>query len=199
MDVTEPSLWRHGDFMKLWTGQSVSELGSVVTRNAIPTAAVITLHANALQVGILVASASMAVLLVGLFAGALVDRSRRRPLVIAADTIRALVVLSIPVTAVAGTLRIEQLYAVAFVEAAFGSVFDIAYRTYLPSLLPEQRLLEGNAKIGMTGAIAEIGGPGLGGLLVQLITAPMALLVDAVSYAVSAISIAAIRIPERIA
>lgn len=110
MDVTEPSLWRHGDFMKLWTGQTVSELGSVVTRTAIPIAAVITLHASALQVGILVASASTAVLLVGLFAGALVDRSRRRPLMIVADAIRALVVLSIPVMAIAGALRIEQLF-----------------------------------------------------------------------------------------
>ena len=198
MDVTERSLWRHPDFMKLWTGQTVSELGSVVTRTALPFTAVITLHANALQVGILVASASTAVLLVGLFAGALVDRSRRRPLMIGADAIRAALVLSIPATAFTGTLSIEQLYAVAFLEAALGSVFDIAYRTYLPSLLPEGRLLEGNAKIGMTGAIAEIGGPGVAGALVQLITAPMAMLVDGISYVFSAISIGAIRMPERI-
>ncbi|MEA2662710.1 MAG: hypothetical protein QOH08_2282 [Chloroflexota bacterium] len=183
--------------MKLWTGQTVSELGSVVTRTALPIAAVITLDANALQVGFLVASASTAVLLVGLFAGALVDRSRRRPLMIAADAIRAVVLLSIPFAALAGSLRIEQLYVVAFVEAALGSVFDIAYRTYLPSLLPPHRLLEGNAKIGMTSAIAEIGGPGIGGALVQLITAPLALLVDAVSYVVSALTIGAIRAPER--
>jgi MFS family permease len=104
VDVTERSLWRHGDFMKLWTGQTVSELGSVVTRTALPFAAVITLHATALQVGILVASASIAVLLVGLFAGALVDRSRRRPLMIAADAIRAVLLLSIPFAAVAGSL-----------------------------------------------------------------------------------------------
>lgn len=198
MDVTGPSLWRHADFMKLWTGQTVSELGSVVTRTALPIVAVLTLRANALQVGILVASASTAVLLIGLFAGALVDRSRRRPLMIGADAIRAVLLLSIPATAIAGTLRIEQLYVVAFVEAGLGSIFDIAYRTYLPSLLLERRLLEGNAKIGMTSAIAEIGGPGFGGALVQLITAPMAMLVDAVSYVVSAISIAAIRTPERI-
>ena len=197
MDVTEPSLWRHPDFLKLWTGQTVSELGSVVTRTALPIVAVITLHANALQVGILVASASTAVLLVGLFAGALVDRSRRRPLMIGADSIRAVLLLSIPAAAIAGTLGIEQLYVVAFIEAALGAVFDIAYRTYLPSLLPEARLLEGNAKIGMTSAIAEIGGPGFAGALVQLITAPMAMLVDAVSYVVSAISITAIRTPER--
>jgi MFS family permease len=197
VDVTERSLWRHGDFMKLWTGQTVSEFGSVVTRTALPIVAVLTLHANALQVGILVASASTAVLLVGLFAGALVDRSRRRPLMIASDVARAVVLLSIPAAAVAGTLRIEQLYAVAFVEAALGTVFDIAYRTYLPSLLPDDRLLEGNAKVGMTGALAEIGGPGFAGALVQLITAPMAMLVDAISFVVSAISIAAIGTPER--
>ncbi len=198
MNVTGASLWRHRDFMKLWTGQTVSELGSVVTRTALPIVAVITLHANALQVGIVAASASTAVLLVGLFAGALVDRSRRRPLMIAADAIRAVLLLSIPGTALFGTLRMEQLYVVAFIEAALGAVFDIAYRTYLPSLLPEDRLLEGNAKIGMTSAIAEVGGPGFAGALVQLITAPMAMLVDAVSYLFSAISIAAIRTPERI-
>jgi MFS family permease len=197
MDVTARSLWRHADFMKLWTGQTVSELGSVVTRTALPIVAVITLHADALQVGILVASASTAVLLIGLFAGALVDRSRRRPLMIAADAMRAVLLLSIPAAALSGTLRMEQLYVVAFIEAALGAVFDIAYRTYLPALLPEARLLEGNAKIGMTSAIAEIGGPGFAGALVQLITAPMAMLVDAVSYVFSAISIVAIRAPER--
>lgn len=197
MDLTERSLWRNGDFVKLWTGQTVSELGSVVTRTALPIAAVITLHASALQVGILVASASIAVLLVGLFAGALVDRSRRRPLMIAADAIRAILLLSIPFAAITGSLRIEQLYVVAFLEAAFGSVFDVAYRTYLPSLLPAHRLLEGNAKIGMTGAIAEIGGPSIAGALVQLITAPMAMLVDAVSYVFSAVTIGTIRAPER--
>src|SRR4029077_13621146 len=148
---------------------------------------------------ILVASASTAVLLVGLFAGALVDRSRRRPLMIGGDAVRAVLLLSIPAAAITGTLGIEQLYVVAFIEAALGSVFDVAYGTYLPSLLAERRLLEGNAKIGMTSAIAEIGGPGLAGALVQLITAPMAILVDAVSYIVSAISIATIRMPERIA
>ncbi len=184
--------------MKLWTGQTVSELGSVVTRTALPIVAVLTLHATALQVGILVASASTAVLLVGPFAGALVDRSCRRPLMIGADAIRAILLLSIPAAAVAGTLRIEQLYAVAFLEAALGSVFDIAYRTYLPSLLRPERLMEGNAKIGMTGAIAEIGGPGLAGALVQAITAPLAMLVDAVSYVFSAFAIGAIRAPERI-
>jgi MFS family permease len=197
VSVSERTLWRHGDFMKLWTGQTVSEFGSVVTRTALPLTAILTLHASAFEVGFLVASASTAVLLVGLFAGALVDRSRRRPLMIAADLVRAVLLLSVPAAAVAGTLRMEQLYAVSFLEAALGSVFDVAYRTYLPSLLPEARLLEGNAKIGMTSAIAEIGGPGFAGGLAQLITAPMAILVDAISYVFSAVTIGLIHAPER--
>ncbi len=197
MNVTGASLWRHRDFMKLWTGQTVSEFGSVVTRTALPFTAILTLHATAFEVGLLVASASTAVLLVGLFAGALVDRSRRRPLMIVADAIRAVLLLSIPAAAISGNLRMEQLYVVSFLEAALGSVFDVAYRTYLPSLLSKDQLLEGNAKIGMTSAIAEIGGPGFAGALVQLITAPMAMLVDAISYVFSAVSIGLIGAPER--
>jgi MFS family permease len=183
--------------MKLWTGQTVSELGSVVTRTALPFTAILTLHATAFEVGLLVASASTAVLLVGLFAGALVDRSRRRPLMIAADAIRAVLLLSIPAAAFTGNLRMEQLYVVSFLEAALGSVFDVAYRTYLPSLLAKDELLEGNAKIGMTSGIAEVGGPGFAGALVQLITAPMAMVVDAISYVFSAITIGLIHAPER--
>ena len=183
--------------MKLWTGQTVSELGSVVTRTALPIVAVVTLHATALEMGILIASASSAVLLVALFAGVLVDRSRRRPLLIGTDLVRAVLLLAIPGLAIAGSLRIEHLYVVAFFEAALGALFDVAYRTYLPSLLPAERLLEGNAKIGMTSAVAELGGPGLSGALVQLITAPLALLVDAITYVVSAGSLLLIRQPER--
>lgn len=183
--------------MKLWTGQTVSELGSVVTRTALPIAAVLTLHAGAMQVGILVASASIAVLVVGLVAGALVDRLPRRPFMVAADTARAVLLASIPIAAFAGVLRIEQLYAVAFLEAGLGTFFDVAYRSYLPAVLPPERLHEGNTRIGMTSAIAELGGPGIAGALVQLITAPMAMLVDAASYVFSAISIGLIRAPER--
>ena len=197
MDVSERSLWRHGDFVKLWTGQTVSELGSVVTRTALPIVAVVTLHATALEMGILISSASSGVLLVALFAGVLVDRSRRRPLLIGTDIVRAVLLLAIPALAFAGALRIEHLYVVAFIEAALGALFDVAYRTYLPSLLPSDRLLEGNAKIGMTSAVAELGGPGLSGALVQLITAPLALVVDALSYVVSAVSLLLIRQPER--
>ena len=197
MDLTPVSLWRHGDFMKLWTGQTVSELGSVVTRTALPIVAVVTLHATALEMGLLIASASIAVLLVGLLAGVIVDRARRRRLLIGTDVVRALLLLTVPALAIWGALRIEHLYVVAFAEAALGALFDVAYRTYLPTLLPAERLLEGNAKVAMTSAVAELGGPGLSGALVQLITAPFALLIDALSYVVSAISLLSIGTPER--
>lgn len=195
-DARAPSLWRNGDFVRLWSGQTISEMGSVVTRTALPILAVLTLHAGALEIGVLVASSSLAVLLVGLFAGVLIDRLPRRPFMIGADAGRALLLASIAVSAVAGRLGLEQLYVVAFLEAGLGSFFDIAYRSYLPGLVPPERLLEANAKIGSTSAVAELGGPGLGGALVQLVSAPFAILVDALSYVVSALSIALIRAPE---
>ena len=118
--MTTGSLWRHADFRKLWIGQTISELGSVVTRTAVPLVALLVLGAGPLEMALLVVSASMAVLLVGLVAGAWVDRLRRRPLLIWTDALRAVLLFSIPVAHVLGALHIEQLYLVAFVEAALG-------------------------------------------------------------------------------
>src|SRR5438309_10693356 len=129
------SLWRHADFLKLWAGQTVSELGSVVTRTAVPLVALFLLGAGPTEMALLVVAASLAVLIVGLFAGAWVDRLRRRPLLIAADAIRAVLLFSIPIAYAAQVLRIEQLYVVAFVEACFGALFDAAYPAYVPSLI----------------------------------------------------------------
>ncbi|HXX61082.1 MAG TPA: MFS transporter, partial [Candidatus Sulfotelmatobacter sp.] len=121
------SLWRHADFMKLWAGQTVSELGSVVTRTAVPLVALLVLGAGPLEMALLVVSASLAVLLVGFFAGAWVDRLRRRPLLIGADAVRAVLLFSIPAAYLIGVLRIEQLYSVVFLEGCFGALFDAAY------------------------------------------------------------------------
>ena len=190
------SLWRHADFMKLWAGQTVSELGSVVTRTAVPLVALLVLGAGPFEMALLVVSGSLAVLLVGFFAGAWVDRLRRRPLLIGADAIRAVLLFSIPVAYLAGALRMEQLYLVVFLEGCFGALFDAAYPAYVPSLIGVERVVEGNSKLATSSSLAEIGGPGLGGGLVQLIGAPFAILVDAVSFVVSAISLALIRSPE---
>ncbi len=182
--------------MKLWAGQTVSELGSVVTRTAIPLVALLVLGAGPVEMALLVVSASLAVLLVGFVTGAWVDRLRRRPLLIWADALRAVLLFSIPAAYVAGVLRIEQLYVVVFLGGCLGSLFDAAYPAYVPSLIGVDRVVEGNSKLATSSSLAEIGGPGLGGGLVQLIGAPLAIFVDAISFAASAISLLLIGRPE---
>jgi predicted MFS family arabinose efflux permease len=193
---TGPSLWRHADFLKLWVGQTISELGSVVTRTAVPLVALLVLGAGPLEFAFLVVAESMATLLVSLIAGAWVDRLRRRPLLIWADAIRAVLLFSIPVAYVLDALSIEQLYAVVFLVACLGAVFSTAYPAYVPSLVGRERIVEANAKLATSSSLAEIGGPGLAGLLVQLFRAPFAILVDAISFVVSAIALLLIRTPE---
>jgi MFS family permease len=194
--VVSASLWRNADFRRLWAGQTISELGSVVTRTAIPLVAVLVLAAGPLQMAFLVVSASLGVLFVGLFAGAWVDRLRRRPILIWADGIRAVLLFSIPAAYLAGVLRIEQLYLVVFVEGCLGALFDAAYPAYVPSLIGVDRVVEGNSKLATSSSLAEIGGPGLAGGLVQAIGAPLAIFVDAISFIVSAISLVLIRSRE---
>jgi MFS family permease len=194
--VITPTLWRHADFMKLWTGQTVSRLGSVVTRTAVPLVALLVLGAGPTEMALLVIAVSLAVLLVGFVAGAWVDRLRRRPLLIGTDVIRALVLFSIPVAYVAGALTMVQLYVVMFVEACLASVFDVAYPAYVPSLVGTERVVDANSKLATSSSIAEIGGPGLAGGLVQVVSAPFAILVDAASFMVSAVALVLIRSPE---
>ena len=190
------SLWHHADFMKLWGGQTVSSLGSVVTRTAVPLVALLVLGAGPFEMAMIIVSASLAVLLVGLFAGAWVDRLRRRPLLIGADALRAVLLFSIPAAYLANVLRLEQLYLVVFLEGCLGVLFDSAYPAYVPSLIGVERVVEGNSKLAASSSLAEIGGPGLAGGLVQLIGAPFTMLVDAVSYVFSAVSLLLIRSPE---
>jgi MFS family permease len=190
------SLWRHNDFMKLWVGQTISELGSIVTRTAVPLVAILVLGAGPFEIALLIVAASLAVLLVGFFAGAWVDRLPRRPLLIWADAIRAVLLFSIPAAYLANSLRMEQLYIVVFLEGCVAAFFSAAYPAYVPGLVGVDRVVEGNSKLATSSSLAEIGGPGLGGGLVQLIGPPFAILVDAISFVVSAISLLLIRTPE---
>lgn len=194
--MTNGSLWRHAEFQKLLIGQTISELGSVVTRTAIGFVAIIVLGAGPAELGILTAAASVGTLLIGLVAGVQADRMRRRPILIVSDLVRAVLLSTIPVAYVAGVLRIELLYLVVFSAAVLGAFFDVAYRSYLPSLVGRDRVVEGNAKLGMSGAIAEVVAPALAGAIVQLFSAVAAIVVDAVSFLVSAVSILLIRAPE---
>jgi MFS family permease len=194
--VPTRSLWRHQDFLRLWAGQTVSELGSVVTRTAVPLVALLVLGAGPWELAVLVIVTSAGVLLVGLIAGAWVDRLRRRPLLIWDDLIRAALLLSIPVAYALGELRMEQLYVVGFLASCLGALFDAAYPAYVPTLIGRDRLVEGNSKLATSSSIAEIGGPGFAGALVQIVNAPFAILVDAVSFVISAVSLLMIRAPE---
>ncbi|TME89956.1 MAG: MFS transporter [Chloroflexi bacterium] len=194
--MSRPSLWRHADFLKLWTGQTISRLGSVVTRTALPLVALLVLGAGPREMAYLVISASIGVLLVGLIAGAWVDRLRRRPILVWTDIIRAALLFWVPVAYAIGALRIEQLYAVAFIEACLASLFNSAYPAYVPSLIGTDRVVDANSKLATSSSIAEIGGPGLAGTLVQIAGAPFAILVDAFSFVASAVSLAMIRSPE---
>ena len=196
MGMSLRGLWRHPDFLKLWAGQTVSLFGLSVTGLALPLVAVLTLDATPVQMGLLSAAGYAPFLLVGLVAGACVDRMRRRPILIAADLGRALLLASIPVAALVDALRMEQLYAVGFTVGLLTVFFDVAYQSYLPALVPRERLIEGNSKFEASHSLAQIAGPGLGGLLVQLLSAATAIALDAASYLVSAIFLAAIRTPE---
>jgi predicted MFS family arabinose efflux permease len=189
-------LWRHPDFMKLWAGQTISELGSRITRDGVPLTAVIVLHARPSQMGIVSAVGAASVLLFGLLAGMWVDRMRRRPIMIAADLARAAILATIPIAAFAHQLSMAQLYVVIALAGFCTVFFDVAYQSYMPSLVERENLLEGNSKLAMSSSAAEIAGPSLTGILVQLITAPIAILFDAISFLISAASVALIRKPE---
>jgi MFS family permease len=184
------------DFLKLWAGQAISQIGSNITSVGLPLTAVLVLRASPLQMGFLAGASAVPVLLFGLFAGAWVDRLRRRPILIAADLGRAVVLGTIPLAAALHRLTIEHLYLAAAASGLLTVLFDVSYQAYLPSLVSRERLLEGNSKLASTESFAEIAGPGLTGVLVHLITAPMALLFDAASFLCSAISVWLIRKPE---
>jgi len=181
MPSRPPSLWRDLDFVKLWIGQTISEIGSRITIVALPLVAVLILNARPFQMGMLAGIGGFASLIFGLAAGLCVDRLRRRPILILTDLGRAAVLGSIPLSAMFGILRMQQIYAVVAVAGILTVLFDVAYQSYLPSLVERDQILEGNSKLSLSSSIAEIAGPGLTGILVQLLTAPIAILLDALS------------------
>src|SRR5215213_3372 len=189
-------LWRHADFRRLWAAQSASLFGSEITALALPLMAVLVLGASPLQMGLLAAAGTAPFLLCSLLAGVWVDRRRRRPVLIAADLARAGLLLSIPLMAWLGTLRIEQLYGVTFVVGVIGVFFEVAHYAYVPSLVGREAVVEGNSKLQISYSAAAAGGPGVAGLLVQFLSAQGAIAIDAISFLVSAVLLRRIESPE---
>ncbi|MCU1586647.1 MAG: transporter, partial [Frankiales bacterium] len=194
--VKQSSLWRDRNFLLLWTGQSVSEVGSQVTMLALPLLATISLKATTFEVAALSAASSLAFLLIALQAGAWVDRRRKRPIMIQADVLRALVIASVPIAHALDVLTIWQLYVVAGASSILTVFFDVAYQSYVPFLVKRQQLVEANAKLSSTGEVARFLGPALGGGLVSAVGAPMAVVLDAASFAFSGAATTAVRDKE---
>ncbi|RZU77085.1 putative MFS family arabinose efflux permease [Micromonospora kangleipakensis] len=190
-------LFRHRDFRLLWTAQAVSSVGSNVTTVALPLVALAVLDATTFQVAVLTAAAWLPWLLVGLPAGAWVDRLPRRPVMIVCDLASAVLFLSVPVAAVLGALTIGQLLAVALGGGLARVFFETADQAYLPTLLRPEEVPEANAKLQATQTASYVVGPGLAGLVAQLAGAVTALLLDALSFLVSAACLGRIRAVER--
>jgi MFS family permease len=189
-------LWNHQDFMKLWTGQSISEFGSMISALAIPWFAAVSLHASPIAFSLLGVLTFLPFILFALPAGVWVDRLRRRPILIVGDAGRAVLLAYIPIAWFGGWLEIYQLLVLSFAIGVLTVFFDVAYQSYLPSLVERDDLVEGNSKLQTTASAANVTGPPLAGLLISAITAPYAIVVDAVSFVISTLFMLRIRKPE---
>ncbi|MGZ8481244.1 MAG: MFS transporter [Candidatus Limnocylindria bacterium] len=190
------SLWRHGDFRKLWTGQTISQLGDEVTQLAIPLVAALTLEVTPFEFGLLAVLQFLPFILLTIPAGVWVDRLRRKPILIGANVGRAVLLTSIPLAFVGGWLTIWQLYVVAFAIGCLEVFFDIAYQSYLPSVVERDRLVEGNAKLELSVSATGFIGPGIAGVLAELLRPAIAILFDVASYLGSVVFLLLIRRPE---
>jgi MFS family permease len=184
-------------FVKLSAGQGVSLLGSAVSSVALPLTAVIVLHASPFAMGVLAALTTLPHLLFGLVAGILVDRLPRRSILIVTDLGRGLLLGAIPLLALRHGLRMADLYAVAFLVGSMTTVFDTAMTSVVPGLVGSQHLMQANAVVALNGSLAKAAGPTLGGALVQLLSAPLAVTFDALSFLLSALCTFGVRFAPR--
>ena len=190
-------LWRHPDFMKLWGAETISQLGTHVSVLALPLVAIIILDVSAFEVALLGVVELAPFILISLPAGVWVDRLRRKPILIVSDLGRAVLLASIPVAYWLDALTIWQLYVVGFAVGVFTVFFDVSYQSYLPSLVERHQLVEGNSKLEVSRSGSQLAGPGLAGALIAAVTAPVAVLLDAISFLASALFLFRIRKEER--
>ncbi|MGZ3602042.1 MAG: MFS transporter [Ktedonobacterales bacterium] len=189
-------LWRHRAFMLFWSGETVSLFGTQITMLALPLTAVLTLHATAAQLGWVRFAEAFPYVLFTLIFGAWVDRRRRRPVLILANAVRGILIGLVPLLAIFHLLQLNLLTTIAFAVGVFTVLFEVTWLAYVPTIIAADDLVEANGKVTMSSAAAEVAGPGLGGALVQVLSAPLALVADAVSYIVATITLLAIRAPE---
>lgn len=192
-----PPLLRQPEFLKFWAAQSISQLGDQITYLALPLVAVLTLDASAAQMGLLTAAELMPHLLFSLAAGVWIERrANRRRLMIVADIVRAGLLVSVPLAAAFGLLTFPQLYVVGFLVGTCAVLFDISWATLFISVVPRRDVVDANSKLSATRALSFVVGPSIAGVLVQLLTAPVTLLADAMSFIGSALILGRIRTEE---
>ena len=200
-DIDDPSgpdvaLWRDRSFLAVWSASTVSIFGSLITRTALPFAAILVLNAGPLEISALRSAELLAGLFIGLVAGAWVDRLRRRPILIFADLGRAVLLASIPIAYVLNVLGLPQLLFVAFAAAILSTFFDVADNAYLPTVVSRRKLVAANSALTATGSVAEFSAFGIGGFLIEIFKAPIAIAIDAVTFVVSALLLMTIRKKE---
>jgi MFS family permease len=191
------TLWRSANFIKLWVGESVSMIGSQISHLALPLTAVLFLQATPEQMGILNALSFAPYLILTVFAGVWVDHARRQPILIGANLGQAILLALIPLLAWSNMLRMEYLWVITFLIGTCTMFFELAYQSFLPRVVRRYQLVDANSKLSATASIAEITGPGLAGALIQLLTAPIAVIIDAGSFLFSVIMLWLIRTPPR--
>jgi MFS family permease len=195
--MTKARLLDYPEFVRFWAADSVSLVGTYVTTLALQVLAVVSLEASATELGVLGAARWLPYLLFGLIAGVLVDRHRRRPILVGADLARAALLGLIPLLASVGLLSMPVLIALVAVFGALSLVYDAAHQSFLPRLVPASLLTEANARLEQASSVAQTVGPMIAGWLVKAVSAPVAILVDAVSYLISGLVLARLRTPER--
>ncbi|WP_315098985.1 MFS transporter [uncultured Cellulomonas sp.] len=190
------SLVHHPDFRRLWTGDALGQLGAQLTALALPVFAVQQLAATEWEMGVLTAAEYAAFLVIGLPAGAWVDRMRKRRVLVVADLVRAAVLAAVVVTAATGHASIPLLVVAALVISTATVFFDVSHQSYIPGLVGLDHLVEGNSKLQATASVAQVAAPALGGLLLRVITAPALIAFTVVTYLISAFAVGRIRQQE---
>lgn len=194
--TTHRSLIHHPDFRRLWTGDALGQLGAQLTALVLPIFAVQQLAATEWEMGVLNAAEYAAFLVIGLPAGAWVDRMRKRRVLIVADLVRAAVLATVVVTAATGHATIPLLIVAALIISVATVFFDVSHQSYIPGLVGLDHLVEGNSKLQATASVAQVVGPALGGLLLRVIAAPALIAVTVVTYLVSAFAVGRIQKQE---
>ena len=179
-------LWRNGDFLRLWSSLTIAHFGGQITFLALPLTAAIALDATPFEMGVMTALEALPFPLFGLFAGVLVDRTRKLPIIVWSDIGRGLALLAVPICAWLGVLSMPVLYTVAFLVGTGTVLGWPAYQVFMTERVGRHNLVEANAKIGASDSAAQLVGPGLAGALIQWLTAPFAILLDALSFFLSA-------------